>query len=259
MRRLRLPEHDLALPHWPTRLDGLRVAVISDLHAGGPNVRESHLEQLVRDVGGVAPDLVALLGDYVDPGVLGGRRVDASVVARHLARLRPPAVAILGNHDWHHEGSGVGDALRHAGIPVLENGHQTLELRGGPLHVAGVADSRHRDPRVGSALAGVPAGEPILLLSHDPDLFPYVPARVSLTLAGHLHGGQIDVPGLRGLVMPTRHGGRYKEGHVVEAGRHLFISRGVGETGVPIRLGAPPEVPILRLQAEETAAKPGRT
>jgi predicted MPP superfamily phosphohydrolase len=259
MRRLQLPEHDLALPHWPARLDGLRVAVVSDLHTGGPRVRRRHVESLVQAVNAAAPDLVVLVGDYVDPDVIGGGRIDPAEVARRLARLRPPKVASLGNHDWHHEGSGVGDALRHAGIPVLENEHVTLQLRGGPLHVAGVADSRHRDPRVGSALAGLPAGEPILLLSHDPDLFPYVPARVSLTLAGHLHGGQIDVPGVRRFIMPTRHGSRYKEGHVVESGRHLFISRGVGETGVPIRIGAPAEVPILRLQPEETAAKPGTT
>jgi predicted MPP superfamily phosphohydrolase len=180
-------------------------------------------------------------------------------VAQRLARLRSPAVAVLGNHDWGHEGHGVGAALRHAGIPVLENEHLTVELREGPLHVGGVADTRHRDPRVGSTLAGIPEGEPILLLSHDPDVFPYVPARVSLTLAGHLHGGQVDLPVIRRFVMPSRHGSRYKEGHVVESGRHLFVSRGVGETGVPIRIGAPPEVPILRLQSEETAADAGTT
>jgi predicted MPP superfamily phosphohydrolase len=259
MARLRLPEHDLALPHWPGHLDGLRVAVISDLHTGGPRSRRRHLEALVERVNAAAVDLVALLGDYVDPDVLGGGRIDPGEVAQRLARLRPPAVAVLGNHDWIHEGHGTGAALRHAGIPVLENEHIALELRGGTLRVAGVADSRHRDPRVGSALAGIPAGEPILLLSHDPDVFVYAPARVSLTLSGHLHGGQVDLPGLRRFVMPTRHGSRFKEGHVVESGRHLFVSRGVGETGVPIRIGAPPEVPILRLQTEETAAKPGTT
>jgi predicted MPP superfamily phosphohydrolase len=258
MRRLRLPEHDLALPHWPQRLDGLRVALVTDLHAGGPRVRRRHLEALVDSVNAAAVDLVVLAGDFVDPKVLGGWRIDPAAVAQRLARLRSPSVAVLGNHDWHHEGHGVGLALRHAGIPVLENDSISLEQRGGPLHIAGVADTRYRDPRVGSALTGIPDGEPILFLAHDPDLFPYVPARVSLTLAGHLHGGQIDVPVLRRFVMPTRHGSRYKEGHVVESGRHLFVSRGVGETGLPIRVGAPPEVPILRLQPEETPGDAGK-
>jgi predicted MPP superfamily phosphohydrolase len=255
---VRLPEHDLAVPNWPERLDGLRVAVVADLHAGGPRVGTRRVEHVVEAVNAAAPDLVALVGDYVDPNVIGGRRLDPAEVARRLARLRAPAVAVLGNHDWHDEGHTVAHALRHAGLPVLENGAVALELRGGLLHVAGVGDLRHRDPRVGSALAGIPAGEPILLLSHDPDVFPYVPERVSLTLAGHLHGGQIDLPLIRRL-MPSRHGSRFKEGHVVEGGRHLFVSRGVGETGLPIRFRAPAEVPILRLQGEETAAKPGTT
>ena len=247
MPRLRLPEHDLALPHWPERLAGLRVAVVSDLHAGGPNMRADDVGALVEAVNAAAPDLVALVGDYVDPDVLGGRRLDPAEVATRLARLRPPSAAVLGNHDWYHEGHAVGDALRHAGLTVLENEARAFSLRGTTLHVAGIADARHRDARVGSALAGIPRDEPILVLCHDPDLFPLVPRRVSLTLAGHLHGGQVDLPLIRRWAMPTRHGDRYKEGHVVEGGRHLFVSRGAGETGLPIRLFAPAEVPILRL------------
>ncbi|MEA2124909.1 MAG: uncharacterized protein QOI80_1691 [Solirubrobacteraceae bacterium] len=245
---VRLPEHDLALPHWPARLDGLRVAVVTDLHAGGPRVGRRRIDRLVAAVNAAQPDLVALVGDYVDPHVLGGVRFDPAGVARRLARLRAPAVAVLGNHDWHDEGHTVARLLRHAGLRLLENEAVRLDVRGGALHVAGVGDLRERDPRVGSALADVPEGEPILLLSHDPDVFPYVPARVSLTLSGHLHGGQVDLPLIRRL-MPTRHGSRFKEGHVVESGRHLFVSRGVGETGLPIRVRSAPEVPILRLRA----------
>lgn len=258
MRRLRLPEHDLALPHWPARLDGLRVAVVADLHAGGPRVGPRQLDALVTAVNAAAPDLVALVGDYVDPFVIGGRRLDPAVVARRLARLRAPAVAILGNHDWQDEGHSMVRLLRHAGIRTLENAAIRLPLRGAVLNVAGVADNRGRDARVGSTLNGIPDGEPILLLAHDPDLFPYVPARVSLTLSGHLHGGQVDLPVARRL-MPTRHGSRYKEGHVVESGRHLFVSRGVGDVWLPVRVAAAPEVPILRLQGEERSPQPGTT
>jgi predicted MPP superfamily phosphohydrolase len=255
---MRLPEHDLALPHWPPRLDGLRVAVVCDLHAGGPRVGYRRIERLVGAVNARTPDLVALVGDYVDTEVLGARRVDPAGVARRLARLKAPAIAVLGNHDWHHEGATVARALSQAGLRVLENESVRLELRGGPLHVAGTGDLRERDARVGSTLGAIPEGEPILLLTHDPDVFPYVPVRVSLTLAGHLHGGQVDLPLVRRM-MPSRHGSRFKEGHVVEGGRHLFVSRGVGEAGLPIRVRAPAEVPILRLQGEETSADAGTT
>ena len=256
---MRLPRHEIALPHWPERLDGLRVALVSDLHAGGPRVTPRRLDRIVAAVEGAAPDLVALTGDYVDPEVLGGRRAEPADVATRLARIRAPlgALAVLGNHDWRHEGHAVAAALRHAGLRVLENESVRLEARGGPLWIAGVGDLRERDPRVGSALAGVPAGEPVLLLSHDPDVFPYVPARVSLTMAGHLHGGQVDLPIVR-RVMPSRHGSRFKEGHIVESGRHLFVSKGVGETGLPLRVAARAEVPILVLR-KETLASAGTT
>jgi predicted MPP superfamily phosphohydrolase len=108
-----------------------------------------------------------------------------------------------------------------------------------------------RDARVGAALASVPEDEPVIVLSHDPDVFPYVPARAALTLSGHTHGGQVDLPLLRRWAIPSRFGTRYKAGHVVEHGRHLFVGRGIGTSGWPIRLFAPPEIPILRLRSAD--------
>ena len=207
------------------------------------------MRRIVDAVNAAGPDLVALCGDYVDPCVPGGGRMPPVVVAHELARLRAPAVAVLGNHDWAHEGHAMADALRTAGLPVLENDAVRVAVRGGEeVWVAGLADERERDPRAGAALAAVPEGEPALVLSHDPDAFPYVPARAALTLAGHLHGGQVDVPGLAARI-PSRHGARYKAGHVVEHGRNLFVSRGLGETGRAVRFRSPPEVPLLTLRS----------
>ena len=89
----------------------------------------------------------------------------------------------------------------------------------------------------------------MLLAVHDPDMFPQVPERVALTVAGHLHGGQVNVPLLRRAMLPTRYGERYLAGHVVERGRHLYVSTGIGTAGLPLRLRRPPEVPVLRLTA----------
>ena len=85
----------------------------------------------------------------------------------------------------------------------------------------------------------VPEDAPVLLLSHDPDAFPAVPARVSLTLAGHTHGGQVAIPGLRRPFVPSRYGERYVHGHMVEGGRHLYVSSGVGTSGAAAALPAP--------------------
>src|SRR3954453_3238742 len=247
-RSERVRERELGLGHrWPPALDGLRVALVPDLHAGAPHVGAERITQLVAAVNTQRPDLVLLLGDYIDPEVRFGSRVAPATVARRLAALRAPlgVVAVLGNHDWRNDGPGVRAALGAAGIPVLEND----AVRAGDVWIAGVENTRSRAPDVERALRDVPDGAPAILASHDPDLFPRVPDRVALTVSGHLHGGQIGVPLIRRRFMPSRFGEPYARGHVVEGGRHLYVTAGVGTTGWPVRLLAPPEVVILRLIA----------
>jgi uncharacterized protein len=115
------------------------------------------------------------------------------------------------------------------------------------LRVAGVADAGKRQPDLEAALAAVPQDAPVLLLSHNPDVFPEVPERVSLTLSGHTHGAQVDVPLVRDRVTPSRYGAHYAGGVFAEGGRVLFVSRGVGTSGLPVRFRAPPEVALLEL------------
>jgi predicted MPP superfamily phosphohydrolase len=248
-RSERVRDRELALERWPPELDGLRVALVSDLHAGAPHVRAERIERVVAAVNARRPDLVLLLGDYIDPEVRFGSSVAPDAVAERLSALRAPlgTIAILGNHDWHNDGPGMRAALRAAGIPVLEND----AMRAGGLWVAGVEDTRYRKPDVAEALAAVPDGTPVILLSHDPDLFPQVPDRVALTVSGHLHGGQVGLPLVRRPFIPSRFGERYARGHVVEGGRHLYVTSGLGTTGWPVRLLAPPEVVILRLTAAD--------
>jgi predicted MPP superfamily phosphohydrolase len=243
----RVREREIALGRWPAELDGLRVALVSDLHAGAPHVRAERVERVVAAVNARRPDLVLLLGDYIDPEVRFGSTVAPAAVAERLAALRAPlgVVAVLGNHDWHNDGPGMRAALRSAGIPVLEND----AVRAGGVWIAGVEDTRYRKPDVERALREVPGGAAAILLSHDPDLFPQVPDRVALTVSGHLHGGQVGVPFLRRPFIPSRFGERYARGHVVEDGRHLYVTSGLGTTGWPVRLLAPPEVMVLRLTA----------
>jgi predicted MPP superfamily phosphohydrolase len=152
--------------------------------------------------------------------------------------------AVLGNNDWQNAGAEMAGALREAGIPVLEND----VVDAGPLHVAGLADLRTREPDVAGTLAHVPEGAPVIVLSHDPDLFPQISGRVALTLSGHTHGGQIAIPRMRRRAIPSRFGERFARGHIVEGGRHLYVTSGVGTSGWPVRLLAPAEIVILRLR-----------
>jgi len=251
-RRLVVHRMRLELPRWPAALAGVRVGVLTDLHAGVLHAGEDAIARWVARMNAEEPDLVLLGGDYTDAHPLYGRRLAPERIAERLAELEAPlgTVAVIGNHDWRAFGMRMWTALATAGIPVLENDALALDARGGRLHVAGIADVRHRRPDVHRALAGIPAEEPVIVLSHDPDVFPSVPARAALTISGHTHGGQIAIPYVRLPFMPSHHGERFARGHIVEHGRHLVVGTGLGTSGLPIRLFAPPELLVLELHPE---------
>ena len=252
-RWLRTRSRELAVPGLPAGLEGLRAAVIADLHVGAPPVDERRLRRIVGRLNAAAPEIVLILGDLLAHEGLFRRVPDPELVAAWLAALEAPlgVFAVLGNHDW---AGGRGDRLTRAaadvGIRVLDD-DAALVLRDGrhPLWLAGIADAASRVPDVAGTLGRVPDGAPVLALTHSPDVFPHVPARVSLTLAGHTHGGQVRVPFITRRVIPSRFGNRYARGHVVEGGRHLFVHPGVGTAGPPIRFRSPPELTILTLRS----------
>jgi predicted MPP superfamily phosphohydrolase len=253
-RRLVVRREELEPAEWPAALDGLRVGLLADLHTGVPHAGLDAVTHAVDALLGERPDLVCLLGDFIDRRSLLARPVDADALAARLAPLGGAprgAVAVFGNHDWYAGAGRIAAALGGVGIPVLEN---DAAPAGHGLWTAGVGDYRIRGANVGRALAGVPEDAPVLLLSHDPDAFPFVPARVALTLSGHTHGGQVGIPYLRRPFLPSEYGERYVRGHIVEGGRHLYVTSGIGTSGIPVRLLMPPEVVILTLRAPPSRA-----
>jgi uncharacterized protein len=236
---------------WPATRPPLRIAVLTDLHVGSFRNGLDRLDEVVARTNGAHPDLVVILGDLVIHDVLLGRFVPPETTAAHLAGLRAPdgVVAVLGNHDWWLDGTRVREDLERAGILVLENDATPIGDGARRFWVAGLADLWTRPVSIPRALARVPADEPVVLLTHNPDVFPGVPARVALTLAGHTHGGQVAVPFLGRPVVPSRYGQRYAYGLIVEGGRALFVSSGVGTSLLPVRFGVPPEIAIVTLSA----------
>jgi predicted MPP superfamily phosphohydrolase len=256
-RMLLVRELDLPLPRWPPALDGIRAGVITDLHAGVPHARLGAIERAVAALNDAAPDVHLLLGDYVDASQFLRRDIAPEAVAGALAELRAPlgSHAVLGNHDWRAVGDRMWRALSRAGINVLENRAVRLPTRAGSFWVGGVGDLRFRIPDIQRTLQDVPAHEPVLLLAHDPDVFPHVPGRVALTLSGHTHGGQVAIPGLRRPMLPSAYGETYARGLIVEDGRRLLVSSGIGTSGLPVRLLAPPEVLVLTLRSASSSPR----
>jgi predicted MPP superfamily phosphohydrolase len=249
-QRLVVHEETLDVPHWPEELRGFRLALLSDLHVGSPYWGLTELERLVERVNRERPEIVLLAGDYLINGIKFGHWVDPESIAAALARLDAPlgVIAVLGNHDWWGGGHRVRRAFESQGIVVLENESRAVQRGGQRFFVVGLADQLTRRVRQDQALAGVAEGAPFLMLAHEPDVFVRVPERASLTLAGHTHGGQVRFPLIGRPVIPSRYGQRFAAGHIVEDGRHLFVTTGVGTSVFPVRFGVPPEIAILNLE-----------
>jgi predicted MPP superfamily phosphohydrolase len=238
----------------------LSVTVIADLHAGGPDMTLPHIQRVVDTANDLQSDIVVLLGDYKAWYRFKTEPVADADWAAELARLRAPlgTWAILGNHDWWHDLAGVRRALADVRIPVLENDAVLVGAPGQRFWLAGIGDQlahwigpgRFRGvDDLPATLSQIKTDDPVLLLVHEPDIFPKVPERVALTLAGHTHGGQIRIPLIWPHFVPSRYGARFAYGHVIEDDRHLIVSGGLGTTLIPARFGVPPEIVHITLGA----------
>jgi predicted MPP superfamily phosphohydrolase len=256
---LNVTRYRLNPPAWPAGRR-LTVTAIADIHAGGPNMGIAQIRRIVDVANLLRSDLVVLLGDYVATHPFVTERVPDRDWATELARLRAPfgVHAILGNHDWWFGIAGIRAALVEAGIPVMENDAVRLGRDGERFWLAGIGDQlayrlgnrtfRGIDDLPGT-LARVTTDDPVILLVHEPDIFPKVPERVALTLAGHTHGGQLRLPFIWPALVPSKYGARYAYGHIVEDGRHMLVSGGLGTSMVPLRLRMPPEIVQIELGA----------
>ena len=271
--RLEVTRYRVSPPNWPRGLK-LRIGVIADVHAGGPAMPAERIQGIVEHTNSLKPDVTVLLGDFAASHKFKTRSVAPQVWAEALGELKAPlgVHAILGNHDWWDDqaaqrarkGPVLGRRmLEREGVPVYENDVVRLVHDGRPFWLAGLGDQiafferRRKGVRrrnfVGvhdleGTLAKVTDDAPVILLAHEPDIFPRVPARVSLTLSGHTHGGQVRMFGYSPMV-PSRYGNRYAYGHIVEDDRHLVVSGGLGCSILPVRIGVPPEIVMVDVAA----------
>ncbi|OGH97646.1 MAG: hypothetical protein A2039_04800 [Candidatus Melainabacteria bacterium GWA2_34_9] len=241
----------LKLNNWDKKHDNLKIAVISDIHAGAPFINADKIRKIVELSNKENPDLILLPGDFVSNGVIGETFVKPDLVAGILSKLKSKygIIAVLGNNDWGYNGKKVTLALENKNITVLENNAKELIINGKPLWIAGVADLIKRFPDIDKALSKINGKSPILLLSHNPDVFPFIPDRVNLTIAGHTHGGQVDLPFAGRLIVPSGFGERYAFGHIHENNKDLYVSTGIGTSMIPVRFGVLPEIVILTIKS----------
>jgi predicted MPP superfamily phosphohydrolase len=252
---------------WPAGLK-LRLVMLADLHCVEPEMPLSRWRSIIEVANSLEGDLVLLMGDYLAKRMaFTTKQVPIEQVAKAARALSAPlgVFAINGNHDWWDDGAaqraGGGPILSQrnledAGIPVLANAVRRLMKDGRPFWLTGT-DSilairkgrgrlEGRDDLPGT-LAQVTDEAPIIHLAHEPDLFVKVPERVSLTLSGHTHGGQVRLFGYS-PVSNSAYGNRFAYGHVIENDRHLVVSGGLGCSVLPVRFGVPPEITVIDLR-----------
>lgn len=249
--RLIVHQETIQIDNWPKELNGLRTALIADVHTGGPFINDQKLQQIVALTNQQNPDLIILLGDYMSPNSWHSHRVEPEVTAAALKNLRAPlgVYSILGNHDWWYSGEKVRRALEQNGIHVLEDEVAEVKWRDKSLWLVGLADLWTRPQHIGETIAKVPSDSTIIALTHNPDIFPRIPRNVPLLLAAHTHGGQVNLPLIGTPVVPSDFGQKYTAGHVFENGHHLFVTTGIGTSIFPIRFRVTPEIVILTIKS----------
>ena len=241
----------LFFPDLPLPLNGLRIAHVSDVHAG-VNMSGEKMQEIVRQTNALGADLIVQTGDMID--------ISQAYIPEYVRAFRDlhaplGVVTVLGNHDRYTGQDAVIRGVRDAGQVFVQNGSHIIERGGAGVALVGIDDPRNwraddpQDDDLDLALRRTPpAGDAFrILLAHRPGAFDgAIPRAIPLTLAGHIHGGQFYLPVLGWS--PGRLITKYVMGHFQNGASQLYVSRGIGVVGIPLRVFAPPEIALFELR-----------
>ncbi|MDB2437967.1 metallophosphoesterase [Hellea sp.] len=231
----------------------LRVALLSDIHIGGAHVSVERVEKIVARVNELKPDIIVMPGDFIDGHLKRQEHSEAFNTAieiglSKLAFLEAPmgVFASIGNHDVWYDADFVSRALTRAGVSVLRN--QALNVSGN-ICIVGLADHDTQSENRGAFNACEDNAYPIAIM-HSPDSFDYLRSDVVLAVAGHTHGGQINIPLIGRRVTSTRAGKKWAYGRIDVGGVPVFVTSGIGTSILPARFRAPPEIVLIELSPQ---------
>jgi predicted MPP superfamily phosphohydrolase len=240
---VKIDRQTLPLPRLPRAFDGTTVAFLTDLHHG-PFTSLDYVASVVRTTLALDPDLIVLGGDY---SLKHGKYVRPCFEV--LAALKAPlgVFGVLGNHDYWHGLDATREGMKAAGVAELTNAGVWLTRGSDRLRLAGVDDLWTGRADVRPALGDATRDDACLLVSHNPDFAETLrDPRVGLVLSGHTHGGQVVFPTGAPFV-PSRYGQKYLKGLVQAPEARVYVSRGLGTSGVPVRIGSRPEINLITL------------
>lgn len=221
---------------------GIKIVFASDFHIK-PN-QQKRLEQIVNTINAQKPDIVVSTGDYVS-GHTQESTMHPKQIAEKLSKVKVKYgfYTTLGNHDSWYDKYFIKEILETKNIKVLNNKNVKLNINDKEIYIAGVEDQMTAFPNIYEALENTKS--PTILLTHTPDIFPKIPSDVNLTLAGHTHGGQVRLPLLGALIVPSDYGNKYSAGYIEEKGKKLIVTRGIGVSILPMRFNCVPEIVVI--------------
>ena len=248
--RVQVSHIHVVLPGLARALDGVTVAQITDLHRSSL-VSRHYIEHCVATANRLAPDLIVFTGDTLtddgsaDPAAL----VSDTAACLGQAQARHGVYASLGNHDHWFDADLVTKLIERAGVPVLRNQSTTVNINGARLPLVGLGDLWTEGVDFQKAFAGV-NDQPALVLMHNPDTFEHWPrSGAHLVLAGHTHGGQVNLPFFGAPVVPSRYGQKYAQGLFRSGDTVMYVNRGLGVLWPGVRLNCRPEISVFHLRS----------
>jgi predicted MPP superfamily phosphohydrolase len=242
-----LTESEIFIRDLPASFDGFRIAQLSDVHHSSL-VPLWEVRRAVELTQSARADAIVLTGDYTT----ADRRY-IEPCAEELSRLSAPSGvwAVLGNHDHNTDGAATERALESRGINVMKNVNTRLRRGGDELQLVGIDDWSWNQTDWAQAFKGIDRARPSVLLSHQPRVLDLPQTEgVSLILSGHTHGGQVRLPVFGSPAALMGEDFKYLRGRFEHAGTQLYVVRGTGVIGLPVRFGARPEVAVLRLRRQ---------
>ncbi len=248
---LQIKHQEIALKNLPQSFDGLKIVHLTDTQSLWFGSREKRVLEILQEL---EPDFVFITGDFVDTITRFITDRDLSSVKMFWQKLADQhgdeLFVVLGNHDPEI----VKIALKDSGVRILDNEHEKLFLGGDYIYLVGVDDPFIGRDDLEKAMEGVEPGVPKILLAHAAEIIgEAAQKKIDLVLVGNTHGGQVNipfVPFLGRLVQPlSEYGKKYKSGLFNVDGVYLYVSPGVGTSGIPVRFNSPPEITIIELKA----------
>lgn len=227
------------------QLKGVKIVMAGDFHIK-PH-QQKRLKKIVNLINEQNADLVLSVGDYVSGHNLK-MTMPIENIASELKKVKSKYgfYTVLGNHDSCLSEKTISESLVKNGIKVLNNSNSKVNINGKEIYIAGVEDLTTGTPYIYKAIKD--AKPPIVLLSHSPDVFSEVPKGINLTLTGHVHGGQVRLPFVGALIVPSVYGNKYSQGLIVEKDRKMIVTKGIGTSIIPVRFNCIPEIVVIEFE-----------